>query len=181
MQYNEKELSLKNGQKAILRSPNGQDAQKMIDFLIKSAGETDFLLCYPEERAIPETVAEKMLTSVLYSPYDMMLSCFIDDKIVGNAQISFKREIKTAHRAMLALAVLKEYWGLGIGTALMEEMEMKAKTRCISRLELSVIEENRRARALYEKLGFTAIAKIPEAYRLKDGGVQNEMLMIKSL
>ena len=147
MQFREKEILLKNGKKAILRSPDGGDAQKLIAFLIRSAGETEYLLCYPEEREMPEAVAEKMLDSVLYSPYDMMISCFVDEKIVGNAQITIKREIKTSHRATLALAVLGDMWGLGIGTALMTEMEKLAKIRCLAQLELSYMEGNVRAHA----------------------------------
>lgn len=181
MQFNEREILLKNGQKATLRSPNGQDAKKMISFLVQSAEETDFLLCYPEERNMPQVVAEKMLTSVLYSPYDMMISFFVEGTIVGNAQISIKREIKTAHRATLALAVLKDFWGLGIGTLLMTEIEKTAKMRGLQQLELSYMEGNTRAKQLYEKMGFTAIAANPNAYRLKDGTLKSEIWMVKVL
>ena len=181
MQLKEKEIFLKNGKKAVLRSPEEKDAQKLIAFLKQSAAETDFLLCYPEEREMPEAIAEKMLASVLHSPYDMMISCFIGETLVGNAQISIRREIKTAHRATLALAVLQEVWGLGIGSALMREMIAFAEKRCLLQLELSFMEGNTRAEMLYKKMGFTAVSENPNAYRLKDGNMKNEIFMIKSL
>lgn len=181
MEYKEKNIVLKNGISAVLRSPAADDARDMLDFLIMSAGESEFTLCYPEERKLTEKAEAQILEDVRSSSYDMMISCFIDGRLVANAQISFFRNRKTAHRATLAIAVLKDFWGLGIGTALMAEMEAKAKTRCISQLELSYMEGNARARELYEKMGFAAVAEKPGAYRLQNGSMQNEIFMIKVL
>ena len=181
MQFTEKEIVLKDGRKAILRSPAENDAEKMIVFLVQSAQETDFLLCYPEERKMPVGIAEHMLKAVSHSACDMMISCLIDGQIVGNAQISIKHEIKTRHRATLALAVLRAFWGLGIGTALMTEMEKKAETLGIRQLELSYMEGNVRAQALYQKMGFTVCSEFPDAYRLKNGNMRKEYGMIKYL
>lgn len=181
MQFKEKEIVLKNGKTAVLRSPASADAKKMLDFLIASAGESDYTLCYPEERNIGEKTEAQILESVLSSPYDMMICCFIDGKLTAAAQISLFRTRKTAHRATLSLAVLKDFWGLGIGTALMAEMEAVAKTRCITQLELSYMEGNARARTLYEKTGFSAVAEKPCAYRLQNGCMKSEIFMIKAL
>lgn len=181
VQFREKEIVLKNGKKVLLCSPTAKDARDMLDFLMISAGESEFTLCYPEERAVGEMTEMQILESVFNSPYDMMISCFSDGKIVATAQISFFRNRKTAHRATLSLAVLKDFWGLGIGTALMQEMEIKAKTRCITQLELSYMEGNERGKLLYEKLGFSAVAEKPGAYRLADGRLKSEIFMIKFL
>ena len=48
MKIESKEVILKNGKKCILRSPKLDDAEQLIDYLKVSAGETDFLLKYPE-------------------------------------------------------------------------------------------------------------------------------------
>ena len=48
-------------------------------------------------------------------------------------------------------------------------------------LELTVVEENERGRALYEKFGFETVAKIPDAYKLKNGTYQNKIFMQKYL
>ncbi|MBQ8498116.1 MAG: GNAT family N-acetyltransferase [Clostridia bacterium] len=181
MQFKEKELVLKNGKKAVLRSPVAKDARDMVGFLMKTAEETDFLLYYPEERNISEESEAKILDTVLRSSMDMMIACFIEGKLVGNCQISFYRTRKTAHRATLAIAILKEYWGLGIGTAMFEEMIACAKTRCIFQLELEFAEGNDRARMLYEKMGFSVVAEKPCAFRLKDGTMLKEYCMVKYL
>ena len=41
-------FTLKDGRKALIRSPKDEDIQGMLDYLYVSAGETEFILRYPE-------------------------------------------------------------------------------------------------------------------------------------
>ena len=43
------------------------------------------------------------------------------------------------------------------------------------------IEGNARGRALYEKMGFTEVARHPDAVRLKDGSMRSLVFMMKKL
>ena len=45
----EKKITLKDGTKALLKTAEVDDAEKMIDFLKRVSGETEFLSHYPEE------------------------------------------------------------------------------------------------------------------------------------
>ena len=76
---------------------------------------------------------------------------------------------------------MKQYWGLGIGSALFEEMAVQARSWKLEHLILSYIEGNDRARRLYEKVGFREVARIPDAYRLKDGSMHQDIWMMKKL
>lgn len=49
MRYGEKRMALKDGQICLLRSPGAEDAGAMLDYLRDIAGETHFLIRYPEE------------------------------------------------------------------------------------------------------------------------------------
>ena len=80
-----------------------------------------------------------------------------------------------------AVALLEEFWGLGIGTAMFEEMIAIAKDWNLMQLELEVIEGNERAMALYRKMGFETISYIPNAIRLADGTLLKEFRMLKIL
>ena len=40
--FKEKEFQLKDGRNAFLRSPSADDAENMLQFIIKASGETDF-------------------------------------------------------------------------------------------------------------------------------------------
>ena len=91
----------------------------------------------------------------------------------------YKRQ--TRHRGQVAIALLKDYWGLGIGTAMFEEMIDKARQEKLEQLELEVIEGNQRAIELYHKMGFVCTGEKPNAIRLEDGSSLKELMMVKVL
>ena len=49
MIFEDKQITLKDGRTAILKTPCIEDAEKMLNYIKKSCGETDFLARYPEE------------------------------------------------------------------------------------------------------------------------------------
>ena len=59
-----------------------------------------------------------------------------------------------SHAAELGISTLKEFWGQGIGSRLMEEMIAYAKENGITKINLRVRADNERAKALYRKFGF---------------------------
>ena len=59
MIFKESGFKLKDGRDALLRSPCEEDAETMLQFIIKASGETDFLMKFPEEYA-DFTLEEKM-------------------------------------------------------------------------------------------------------------------------
>ena len=183
MKFEAKEFTLKNGSKCILRSPDENDAAEMLQMRIQAAGESDFLMMYPEEFAglTPETQAE-FIKGTVKSENTLMLTAFVDGKLAGNCSVSFNNRIKTRHRGEIGLGILKEYWGLGIGSIMFDEMIKAAQSRNgVTQLELDVFERNQRALALYEKFGFEIVASRPDAIRLKDGTVLKEFIMVKKL
>lgn len=176
-------FTLKDGRSAMIRSPKEEDVPGMLDYLRQSAGETDFLLRYPEEcdKYTPE--GEKALfAQINASDHDAMLVCLVEGKIAGNCQIAWRTGIKTRHRARVAIAILREYWNQGIGTRLFRELIRIAEANeNILQMELEFIEGNVRARALYEKMGFRITGVTPNAIRLKDGTLLNEYVMIREI
>ncbi len=183
MIFEEKKIILKDGRTAILKTPCMEDAEKLLNYIKKSCGETDFLVRYPEEwtGATVES-EEKWIKSRRDSPNALVITCYVDKEIVGNCEINFKGGIKTSHRAGVAIAILKEYWNLGIGSAMFGELIKAAQANPrIEILELEFIEGNLRARALYEKYGFKIVGERPNAFKLKDGRKQKEYFMQKEL
>ncbi|MBO6158474.1 MAG: GNAT family N-acetyltransferase [Firmicutes bacterium] len=177
------EFTLKDGRKALIRSPKDEDIQGMLDYLYISAGETEFILRYPEECSKYTPEGEKALfDSINASETQAMLVCLIDGKVAGNCGIHWNTAIKTRHRASVAIALLKEYWNQGIGTRLFQEMiRIAEENENILQMELDFVEGNTRARALYEKMGFRIVGIKPNAIRLKDGTLLNEYSMIREI
>ena len=177
------DFKLKDGRTATLLSPRDEDINGVIEYLKISAAETEFILRYPEECDKYTYEAEKAIFDRMNASEDeAMLICLVDGKVAGNCGIHFSNKLKTRHRAGVAIALCKEFWNLGIGTRMFEEMEKLALTKTyVQILELDFVEGNTRARALYEKMGYKITGRRPEAICLKDGKLLDEYMMQKKL
>ena len=177
------DFKLKDGRTAQLLNPREEDINGIIEYLNVSAGETEFILRYPEECGKYTYDAEKeIIDRMNASETEAMLICIVDGKVAGNCGIKFNTNMKTRHRAGVAIALCKEFWNLGIGTVMFEEMEKLALTNpYVKILELDFIEGNTRARALYEKMGYKITGIRPDAICLKDGTLKDEYMMQKRL
>ena len=176
-------FTLKDGRKALLRSPKDEDIRGVLDYLYVSAGETEFILRYPEECGKYTYEGEKALFDrINASDNEAILVCVVDGKVAGNCQIAWKTGIKTRHRASVAIALLKEFWNQGSGTRMFEEMIRIAEANeNLIQMELEFVEGNTQARALYEKMGFRITGVRPNAIRLRDGTLLNEYSMIREI
>ena len=183
MIFENKQITLKDGRTAILKTPCIEDAEKMLNYIKKSCGETDFLTRYPEEwDGVTLESEEKWVKRCRDSQSLLAITCYIDGEIVGSCEINFRGGIKTSHRATVSIAILKEYWNLGIGSAMFAELISAAEARPnVEIVELEFVEGNDRARALYEKYGFQIVGERPNVFKLKDGRMLREYFMQKEI
>ena len=178
----EKNITLKNGKNAILKSPCMDDAEKLLHFIQKSCGETDFLARYPEDwEKVSIEKEEAWVKQMRETSGALAITCYVDGEIIGNSEIRFRGSIKTAHRATIGIAILKDFWNLGIGSAMFENLIDAARQRDTEIIELEFIKGNERAKRLYEKFGFRIVSEKPNAFKLKDGTYQSEIYMQKYL
>lgn len=183
MTLDKKEITLKNGKTAILRSPEVSDAADLLNYIREACGETDYLIRYPEEYDEFTVEREEAFVNGHRESENMLLiTCFVDGEIAGNCDIQFKTAAKERHRACIGIAILKKYWDLGIGSAMFRELLDAAQARGgVEIVELQFIEGNSRARALYEKFGFEVVCERPNAFKCKDGSLRKEYFMQKKL
>ena len=182
MRYDAKQITLKDGRTAVIRVPDpAKDATALAQYLKDVAGESPFVLAYPEERNFTPEKEEAFLRAVLDSPNDLMLVCEVDGRIAGNCHLTFFGAKKISHRGDVAIALYKEFWGLGIGSAMFAQMITAARERGIMQLELEYIDGNDRGKALYEKMGFRRVGAHPNAIRQKDGTLCDLIMMVKEL
>lgn len=181
MLFEEKQIILKDGRTAIFKTPCVCDAEKLLNYIKKSCGETEFLARYPEEWTITVEQEEAWVNRLRSSPDTLGITCYVNGEVVGNCEIGFKSGMKVSHRATVAIAVLKEYWNLGIGSAMFAELISAARERGTEIMELEFVEGNDRAKHLYEKFGFRVICEKPHAFKLKDDTYRSEIYMQKYL
>ena len=182
MRIEDKKVQLKNGQLCILRSPKLQDAEHLVEYLKVTAAETDFLLKYPEEVKISVEQEKEILKWFIDSERDLMIIAEVDGEVAGNCSFSaVGGKFRVRHRCQLGIALYQKYWGLGIGRELMSLLLESAKECGYEQAELEVVSKNKRAVALYEKIGFERVGERPKAMKHKDESYDSNIIMVKQL
>ena len=172
MNFEDKKIVLKDGRQALLRTVKPkEDAESMLEYLKAIAAETPFIMRTPEEcEGMTVEKEEGFLNYILSSDDQVMIVCEVEGENAGNCTLSFNSRAKTHHTASVAIGLYKKFWNLGIGTAMFEAMTEIAKRRDgVEIMELEFITGNDRARALYEKAGFTVICERPDVILQPDG------------
>ena len=79
------------------------------------------------------------------------LSCVLRETFVGDAffgPVGFQRRV--SHRCSFGISILKDYWGIGIGSALINESIKHARICGYAQMELGVAAKNLKAQSLYK-------------------------------
>ena len=171
-------ITLKNGKECVLRNGRPEDAEAVVEMVVRTHEETDFLLSYPDEHAFTKEEEVKFLAAKDESEKEIYIVAEIDGVIVGSAGTDGRgdRE-KLRHRAEFGIGILKEYWGLGIGKALTQACIGCAEEAGFGQLELAVVADNQAALSLYEKCGFQIYGRNPRGFRSRYSGWQELVLM----
>ncbi|MCL2170852.1 MAG: GNAT family N-acetyltransferase [Defluviitaleaceae bacterium] len=170
-------MNLKNGSKLVVRKADKKDAQKLIDFLVVVRSESNYLLGTPNDPIPTLEQEEKFIERFKDSTTAAFFVGFIDDDLICAGEVSGKRQEKASHHGGIAMSVLKEYWGIGVGSALLEQMIDFAKnTAKLEILHLGVHADNARGINLYKRAGFKEIGRFPKFFKI-DGAYYDEILM----
>ena len=171
---------LKNGKTAVLRAAEPDDAPEMIDYLKTTTGETPFLPRYPDEADFTEEAERRILQNWLNDPSGIVLNAWVDGRLAGNCTLMPKGgRRKIRHRAGLAIAIRKEFWGLGLGRALLSRLLTLAKATGYEQLELEAVDGNDLALGLYQRMGFAQTGRTPMAFKYDDGSCRDEIQMVR--
>ena len=172
------EITIKNGQKCIIRNGTFEDGPEVSTFFTTTHGETDYLLSYPEESTRDDEKQSNYLKETTESDREIELLAIVDGKVVGMAGFNaIGSKYKGRHRAEFGITVSKNYWGQGIGKAIMNACIECAKEAGYIQLELDVVADNTRAIELYKKLGFIEFGRNPKGFQSKYSGFQELVYM----
>ena len=148
----------------------------------KASEETMNLSRYADEWTAGLEQESERLHSMENAPKTLMLGAFDHEKLVGVASLTTCASVDRArHRANVGIVILKRYWNLGIGTAMMRVIIEQARTTSLEQLELEVVSTNESAIRLYERCGFETFACHPRKYKQRDGRYADVLLMMLEL
>ena len=182
MQFQPKNVALRDGTVCRLRSPAPADAQAMLDYLRLTSGETPYMIRFPDEVDLTAEQERAVLEDRLTAPRAGMIGAFIGGVLAANCGVDPVAERrKQRHRCEFGIAVKQAFWGRGIGGLLLDEALRWAGETGYEQLELSVFGENVRAQRLYRSRGFSEVGRVPRAFRLGEGVYDDEIIMIRDL
>lgn len=177
MQY-KKTIELKDGKECLIRNATAHDAEEVLALYNKVNNETNFLLKYPDEEGFSIEEEKNFLNQKEESAAEVQLCAVVGDVIVGLAGVSAIGAMeKISHRAELGVSIEKNFWHLGIGSALTKASIECAITAGFRQLELEVVGDNRNAIALYKKMGFIEYGRNPRGFVSRKSDYQELILM----
>ena len=162
-----------------IREASPEDAEKLIAFLAKAGGETDYLSFGKEGLLISIEEEKGFIQSTKENEHSVLYLAWKGEEIVGDASLNgFSRRM--SHRGEFGISVAKPEWGQGIGSALLQKIIEYAKAHGTELINLEVRSDNRRAIQMYEKFGFRKIGTSPAYFKI-DGEYYDFDLMVLDL
>ena len=175
-------VSIKNGKTVIIRRAHPGDQTEYANVANACYLETRFLSrCADDEPMSAESLLY-FIEDVETSTEEILLLAEYEGKIVGFGQITacLNRK-KMKHKCDLDISILKAYWNLGIGTALLTSLIEFSRSAGYEQINLNVASDNERAIRLYEHLGFQITGKEIHAMKHGDSDYSDFVFMTKFL
>lgn len=173
-----KTILLKNGMECCLRNGVESDGQLVLDNFNLTHEQTDYLLSYPDENSFDVVQESRFLKEKSESDNEIEILAVVNNDVVGTAGIeAVGTKYKVRHRAEFGISVAREFWGLGIGRALMDACIESARQAGYVQLELNVVSDNTRAISMYEKAGFQEYGRNPKGFHSRITGFQEVIYM----
>ena len=139
----------------IVREGNGEDANRVIQYIKRVASESDNLTFGEGEFNITIEEEARFIEASKKSKNGLFLIAECQGEIIGCLTFSGGNRSRIEHYGEFGVTVLRKYWGLGVGKTLINYLIEWAKASgIIKKINLKVKSDNTKAIALYRKLGF---------------------------
>lgn len=173
--------TLDDGREVIFRFAEKSDAKEILSYLKKVGRETDFLSFGFEGVGSDVQKEEEIITRFARATTSAMIVGTLSDRIISVGTLSANATSRFSHNAEAGISVLKEFWGKGIGAHLMNLiLDFARTTKHLRNVHLTVIDENDRAMALYEKTGFKVVGRYKN-FSYVDGKYRDAIIMEKEI
>ncbi len=165
-----------------IREALAEDAEQIVKVSQIIGKQTEFLVMDEYGMDLPMNLLENQLETIYESDKQLLLVAEVDGQIVGTASVRTSEESRVSHIGEVGISILQDYWGIGLGSVLLEELlDWAQETNTIRRLELTVQKQNERAVHLYKKFGFQTEAVLERGAIGDDGRFLDVLLMSKMI
>ncbi|HBF15720.1 MAG TPA: N-acetyltransferase [Clostridiales bacterium] len=152
-----------------------EDAAALLAYLKIIGGETDNLSFGPEGVPLDEKAERSYLAMQAQSHDHIQLLAKVNGEIIGTASLNRKPN-RMHHRAEFGISLKKAWWGCGAARVLAEGVLDFAREAGIEQVNLEVRSDNKRAVALYEKLGFRKLCTFPSFFKINGEPIDFDLM-----
>ena len=174
-EFNENFL-LKNKKILKITQVKVDDAVDLISYLNSIGGESDFLTFGLNEFPLSVDEEEVFIKKITESGRNMMLIGRVENQIVSQLFIDNLSNPRLQHIGDLSISVKKTFWGMSIGTHMLNSSILLSKKKNISKIQLYVRTDNDPAINLYKKHGFSIEGTISRAIKINEVYYENYLM-----
>ena len=138
----------------MIRNIEVNDAEEFLKFTKLLDEETKFMLYEPNERAVTVEEQTQSFMRIKKAKDTIFFIAIEGERIIGFVAGIGSSIKRINHSLSIAIGILTDYQGKGIGTKLLNRVEAWAREHNKQRLELTVMVHNELAVKLYTKQGF---------------------------
>ncbi|MGY3765783.1 GNAT family N-acetyltransferase [Vagococcus vulneris] len=161
-----------------LREATAEDAANLLRLVTELNQETPYILVNNQALQLTAGEMAEEIEFLHHLPKQLILVAATHNRLIGVATVSTSSDNSINHIGEIGISIKKDFWGLGLGTALLTEvLDWAAQTYDLKRLEIKVQERNTRAIKLYQKLGFQTEGIIRLGVKSADNQLENVVLM----
>lgn len=173
---------LRDGRKIIFRSLCPEDAQQFLKFRERVPHDSTHTMQYVGMKLPTVEETAKRLEAQQNDKTTLNIGAFDDDKVVGylNFRLPWDEHPWVRHLGQFGMMLLKEYWGNGIGSQLLELQNIHARSVNVNRIEAMVRTQNDRGIQLYLRHGYKIEGTRKNAAKI-DGAFHDEYFIAKIL
>ncbi|QQE81262.1 GNAT family N-acetyltransferase [Alicyclobacillus sp. SO9] len=161
----------------VIRSAEEKDAPALSALRLQVDGETENLDRESGEDFMDAQRFKKVIQTDTDKSRNLFLVASTRERLIGFSRCEGNYLQRFAHKVEFGVAVLRPFWGYGIGTNLLNRCVAWADTNGIRKMTLTVLETNIRAIALYEHAGFVREGTLINDKLLSDGDYHNTVVM----
>jgi RimJ/RimL family protein N-acetyltransferase len=169
----------KDGRNVVLRTPKWEDLDDLLEFINSLINESADITMHKKPTRQEEAEWLGRYLTNLDNDRLFALVAEVDGKVVANSELNRKTGY-SEHVGEIGIAIKAGYRDIGIGTEILRTLISNARERGLKVLRLSVFSSNKRAKHVYEKVGFKETGRIPGEI-FKDGKYVDEIIMTMEL
>lgn len=182
--FEPRQVTLRDGRVVLIREGVPDDSPALLSYMRGCLPDiSPFVGMDVDEFTHTEASEREWLAQQQATDGALVLFALDGERIVGITNCSCNATRKrVAHIGLIGMSADKSYWGSGLGSAMLGAMVQWAERHpVLELLELDVFVDNERALAVYRKLGFVEIGRVPGRARFADGLRKDGIMMYRTV